>query len=248
VSTNQETKEIIHKKPVKRKKRFFILATLFLIAIFILLLCHHCPKPTPPLEVWFEEYFEHGLEDWESLDAKWIDNDGVVHNTSARVAKEVYLAPYLGYEFNTPIHNDQIVVEFYTKIEKITGAMTLASLDFPSGEISAVISKDGYLGVAFGLFEPARYSTKRLTPGEWQKVQIYVNNSENKLSLRYNDSEVLNTHWAGTLPLMKIWLGSVWIYGAENYVPTLGSYYDAIRVGNLGLLDSKTPKSSRDGS
>jgi len=100
--------------------------------------------------------------------------------------------------------------------------MTLASLDFPSGEISAVISKDGYLGVAFGLFEPARYSTKRLTPGEWQKVQIYVNNSENKLSLRYNDSEVLNTHWAGTLPLMKIWLGSVWIYGAENYVPTLG--------------------------
>jgi len=26
---------------------------------------------------------------------------------------------------------------------------------------------------------------------------------------------------------MKIWLGSVWIYGAENYVPTLGSYYDA---------------------
>jgi hypothetical protein len=39
---------------------------------------------------------------------------------------------------------------------------------------------------------------------------------------------------------MKIWLGSVWIYGAENYESTIGSYYDAIRVGNPGLLASQT--------
>ncbi|TYO96468.1 hypothetical protein [Desulfallas thermosapovorans] len=239
MSDNHETEVISGKKP--GKKKFFILATLLVIIIIIVVLCHCCsPKPTPPEEVWFEEYFEHGLGDWEYLDANWVNDQGVVHNTSARVARKVYLSPYLSYKLDTPIHSNQIVVEFYVKLENIAGVVTLASLDFPTGEITVVINKDRYLGIAFGLFEPVQYSTQRLTLGKWEKVQIYVNTSESKLSLYHNDLEILNTHWPGTQPLMKIWLGSVWIAGAENYESILDCYYDAIRVGNPGLLAPQT--------
>ncbi|MGR6836841.1 hypothetical protein [Syntrophomonas erecta] len=240
MSPINETEKITDKKSVK-KTGCLMLSILLIVVMFIVLICYYCPRPSPPVEVWFEEYFEKGLGEWEYLDAKWIDDQGVVHNTSARVGRDVYLAPYIGYEFTTPIYSNQIVVEFYIKIEKIIGATTLASLDFPTGEITVVINSDRYLGVSFGLFEPAQYSTRRLIPGEWQKVQIYVNTSESKLSLYHNDSEILVTHRPGTPPLMKIWLGSLWIAGAGNYEPTLGSHYDAIRIGNPGLLVSKTP-------
>jgi hypothetical protein len=240
MSDNHNTEKISDKK-LNKKKKFLLLAILAIIIILIMILCHYRPKPSPPVEVWFEENFEQGLGDWEYLDAKWIDDQGVFDNTSVRVGRNVYLAPYLSYKLNPPIYRDQIVVEFYTKIEDITGAATtLASLDFPTGEITVVINRDRYLGLAFGLFEPARYSTQRLAPGKWTKIQIYVNTSEGKVSLYHNDLEILVTQWSGTQPLMKIWLGSVWIYGAENYESTIGSYYDAIRLGNPGLLASQT--------
>lgn len=228
-----------HWKKCCKKK---CLISLLLIFLFVIIILCHClkPMPYPPAEIWFEEEFEEGLGDWEYLDAQWIDNDGAKDNTSVKVARDEYLTPNLNYTFDPVIEGEEMVIEFYMKLEEIPGATTLASLDFSTGEITAVIDGDGYLGLSFGLFEPAQYSTKKLKVGEWEKIQIYINTSEDQVSLYHNDLKILTTDWSGATPLLKIWLGTVWLYGAENYQPTSGTYYDAIRIGNTGLLKLQT--------
>jgi hypothetical protein len=165
----------------------------------------------------------------------------VFHN-SVRVGRKVYLAPYLSHTLNPPIYKDKVVAEFYIKPGNFAGAaVTLASLDFPTGEITAVVNGDRYLGLAFGLFEPAQYSTRRLKWGEWNKIQIYVDIPKNKVFLYHNNKEILAADWYGIPPLVRIWLGSTWINGRENYGSILECYYAAVKIGNTGLLTPKTP-------
>ena len=79
MSTNQETKETIHKTGCE--KEVFILATLFLIAIFILLLCHHCPKPTHRWKSGSKNILNMVWGTGKVWTPNGLINDGVVHNT-----------------------------------------------------------------------------------------------------------------------------------------------------------------------
>lgn len=192
----------------------------------------------------FHDDFENGLGKWDEFCDASISGNGLNSNHSTRLALREFRAQYLVHEVRAEEQPDwSFVYGFHVKLHRFSGeAVTLAALVFPTGKMSVVVSRGGSVGLAFNLFEEPVLSNHRLRMEEWEKIQLYVDYDSGKVGLYLNDVKVLEDDLRGrNLPLLKIWIGVIWMGGGGGYGMMMEGYFDGVALGGKDLLTPKTP-------
>ena len=215
--------------------------TPFLLSMLLLSTCLAEQQST----LLFHDGFEHGLGGWdEAVDCSLSAAESYSGNYSARLGFRRFSVQYLMRRVGAEEQpTGSFVFEFHVKLVRSSmEAVTLAALVFPTGPVAVAVSKDGRVGLGFGLFEPPVYGGLKLKRGVWVKVQLHIDYEGERVELYLDDEKALETGLRGrTLPLQEIWIGTIWLGGAGGYGMVMEAYYDDVALGGEELLNPKPP-------
>ena len=229
------------KRELRHRRNLLVAAAILLLIISFFLWAWYRHTTLPEPEVYFHEDLGQGIEGWQTLDAIWLEKEGVI-----RLARQKYAAPYLARSLPPEqAPPEDFVWHFPVRVSSFTDeAVVLGALVLPYSTVAVVVNEEGRLGVAQNLFAPPSYTTAvlaRLPKGEWQDIYLLLSDREKKLELYLNNRRVLTREWLEPVfPVEQIWLGALWLKGAGNYGAPLDVCYKSITLGNKGIL----PKAS----
>lgn len=229
---------------LKRKRALLIILICIITLIVILFAGWTWTIVTfPDKKVYFYESFNDGIDGWENIDAELITEiqEGK-SNGSVKLASKKYLSPYLIYNFpNGQSPPDNFVWHFKVRQSSFTSnSMTLGALCFSTKPIVLIIDKEGRVGVSHHIFSPPKYASKlttKLSKAQWQDVYVDIDSKKQQLTIYIDEQKVLSQPYKElTYPLQKVWLGTIWVGGSENYGIPLDVSFDDVTIGNKGLL------------
>jgi hypothetical protein len=238
---------VTKQKKNKKLPLILLLICIPLLLLVILLISYFQAIQRPQTEIYFEEYFDIGIDHWKSVDAIWLEKD--LNDTSLQARKNIlklarkeYLAPYA----MTKLQLDQspqeaFVWQFSVRISKFTDdAVTLSSLVLPYAELTIVANDEGKIGFSRNLFEQPTYSTSfnnKLIQNEWQDISVFINPKQKEVTLFLNNKQILvQTLEEEVYPVHEIWLGAIWLKGGGNYGSPIDIQFDEITLGNDALI------------